>query len=652
MAQHLPFSGFSGLVSASHIYEHAERHSPNSAYVSTSERAAGGAEIFAVPPPPRGSGLEKKYKGCYLYAIHPAENFVNTRLSLGPYSTHRERELLAAGGIRWDQIRGWTYLGKGRDTPISERKYVVNRDYDAERWRGHVANTEPQYQLAGFPKKMDTSNPRAPREHPWTQDSWKDYENQGEAGLRQAGIEFMQKHGRAFGITNVETCPQKQKMKRQVDFIDCWRTHNGIGEAGDEFGWEIQDDPVAVLQAEAELIELDPLEEEAIMSVTNEVAESELSKILARFGLDKTLAKLNLSPSQLRARFQQYEPLAPLAKPKALARKAKKIGGSILTVGVLTLYVKDLIDVFASKLSSALEKAAAVTSIIPVVGCLTAGLVEEDIGDATACVFGDVILFTPWWPAGISIHVARFLKRLVVNLFGEPIDANPQEMWEKEETFQRIRRQEFSVYWDRIVQSFSSQNFMDKVLEPQFNAETAGYAFAASQAVGLVHAAQDVARRTGSSQTLTDVDVLMATLPIYEAMCRSIRERSHSIVKEKEKAAQWIARNQAEKFDRKFALRVERWWRLKARSRTFRNTPFGKSVKRGNAKNLIAWRLQKPMAYNLTQINVEIARHAAGLKLCRVNYPNASDTTWHLGRSAADLVEVMEAHSACEIVVP
>ncbi|KAF4589783.1 putative enterotoxin [Ophiocordyceps camponoti-floridani] len=639
------------------IYKHAEKHSPNSAYVSTSERAAGGAEIFAVPPPPRGSGLEKKYKGCFLYAIHPAENFVNTRLSLGPYSTHRERELLAAGGIRWDQIRGWTYLGKGRDTPISERRFVVNKDYDVKRWRGHVANPEPQYQLAGFPKKMDTNNPRAPKEHPWTQDSWKDFEKQGEAGVRQAGIQFMQNHGRAFGITKVETCPDKQKIKRQAGpIIDCWRTQDGDGEADEELGWEMSDDPAAGSEAESELAELDdPLEEEAIMSVTNKVAETELYKILTRFKLDKTLANLKLSPSQLRARFRNYEPLAALAKPKALAQKAKRIGRGILTVGVLNLYVKDLIDVFTGELPSAVEKAAVVTSVVPVVGCLTSGVLEDKAGDATACVFGDLLLFTPWWPIGIGIHVTRFLKSLLVNLFRGSINADPQHVWEKEEAFQYTRRKEFSLYWNQIVHSFSSQDFMDKVLEPQFDAETAGYAFAATQAVGLVHAARDVARRAGSNRTLvTDADVLMATLPIYEAMCRSIRERSHSIVKEKQKMARMIARDQAAKFDRKFAHRVERWWHLRARSRTYRDSPFSKSVKRGNnVTHLISWRLQKAMAYNLTQIDVEIARHAAGLKLCRVNYPNSSDlTTWRPGRSAADLVQVVEPGSACGIVVP
>ncbi|RCI12078.1 hypothetical protein L249_0735 [Ophiocordyceps polyrhachis-furcata BCC 54312] len=138
------------------VYNHARDNSPGSAYVSTSKvRTA--AESFAVSPSASDKLGGTNWKPAYLYEIQlmrdkPTPNFVDTVDTLGKYATRlnlNEQEVLAAGGVRWDQVKGYTFLPKGKDTPQNERVYIVNDDYDKK--FDKLTHSGGQTHLIGLP---------------------------------------------------------------------------------------------------------------------------------------------------------------------------------------------------------------------------------------------------------------------------------------------------------------------------------------------------------------------------------------------------------------------------------------------------------------------------------------------------------------------
>ncbi|PFH62775.1 putative enterotoxin [Ophiocordyceps unilateralis] len=528
------------------IYKHAELGSKNTAYVSTSQQAANGAEIFATPPPPKGLRSFKDYKGQYLYDIHPTSNFVDTELTLGPWSTHREYELLAAGGIPFAQIKGWTHLPRGSDSLTSERKYVRNPDYDPARWEGQSWNKDPQYQLAGFTEGMDRLNDRAPKFHPHTREPYKQFKDQSESGLETEGLKFIEQHGKVPGIASFEPCfGLGGRVKRDAN--DCWLRNKEVADievfTPDTNG---EKDGLTSEALKEESAVVDSAAEGELASLTDRLAESEFATVLQRLLLTDFLKGKKMSVSELRARFSGYQPLNKLAKPRALLRR---LNGHALTVAVLGVWVKDVIEVFVSQITTAFDKFVTVTSIIPVVGCLTSSIARKDGVDGALCVVGDVLLFSPLWPFGIAVHAFRFLS----DIAGQKFKAI--RMWHDVEEFQRVRRQDWEAVLKGIVGYFQSETFREEVLESEFNVERAGFAFAASQIVGLLKTARESKRANETDQMHTEAALFNATVQVYETMCQPLFKRKVSMVKEKQQAAKTFVRQELVKFNNEFANR-------------------------------------------------------------------------------------------------
>ncbi|KAK2593108.1 hypothetical protein QQS21_009198 [Conoideocrella luteorostrata] len=154
-----------------------------SPYVSTSLRPQG-AEIFASPG-----------HLCYLYEIHATPNFIDTFTTLGgskttstgaPYLLHKaEREFLATGGIKWDQVIGYTPLPDGRDTGKKDRKQRLNQDYNKVYDKFKAGG--PQYDLADFPDKHEA----------WANKPWSEFKG---VDIKESGLKFADKSGEAVGL--------------------------------------------------------------------------------------------------------------------------------------------------------------------------------------------------------------------------------------------------------------------------------------------------------------------------------------------------------------------------------------------------------------------------------------------------------------------
>ncbi|GGM54403.1 hypothetical protein GCM10012275_26900 [Longimycelium tulufanense] len=141
--------------------------------------------------------------------------------------------------------------------------------------------------------------------------------------------------------------------------------------------------------------------------------------LAARYGL-KLAAKdgTALSPRDIAARIKGYARLSPEAKAKLrgnLSRAGSVAKGGLVVAGV-GLWAKGVADTFGSDDATSWDKAAAVTSIVPFVGCgvSTAADVQQtefDPEKTGKCVGSDALLFTPLWPAAVAGGVADFFTQ-------------------------------------------------------------------------------------------------------------------------------------------------------------------------------------------------------------------------------------------------
>ncbi|ATY61447.1 Heat-labile A chain [Cordyceps militaris] len=146
--------------------------------------------------------------------------------------------------------------------------------------------------------------------------------------------------------------------------------------------------------------------------LAEEISEKEFAELAAKRGLD-TLAKekWQMSLSEVRTKLK-YEPLKPTSpKVGAGGFKAPSIGGGAVAVVGGAFWVYGVVDAFTHNVT-ALDRAAAITAIIPFVGCAvsTASAAEKgdvDGLDSALCFLGDGLLLTPAFPLGIAIHVVR-----------------------------------------------------------------------------------------------------------------------------------------------------------------------------------------------------------------------------------------------------
>ncbi|MFG2143013.1 hypothetical protein ACGFRG_02280 [Streptomyces sp. NPDC048696] len=152
---------------------------------------------------------------------------------------------------------------------------------------------------------------------------------------------------------------------------------------------------------------LESLESRQVEKVFGELAGKYALKVVARDG--KTL-----SPADVHARIRQYTRLSPQAKAtlRAGLKSAAGTAKGALVVAGGALWAKGVYDAFAEDTSS-LDKAAALTAIVPFVGCGTQAAANSDHGrfdadDTAACFGADALLVTPLWPAGLTLHGARY----------------------------------------------------------------------------------------------------------------------------------------------------------------------------------------------------------------------------------------------------
>ncbi|KAK9438336.1 Heat-labile enterotoxin, A chain [Metarhizium brunneum] len=156
------------------------------------------------------------------------------------------------------------------------------------------------------------------------------------------------------------------------------------------------------------------------------VSEKEFAELATRHKYSKIpwewKAKGVKSLPEARTKMLNYGPLKSLPKLPSLSGAAGAIGGALWVGGMVHAFTTD---------STSLDRAAAMTAIIPFVGCgvHTAAAVENKentavVGiDSALCLIGDTLILSGFFPIGLLVHLARF----IVQLFAPPKPPTRQE---------------------------------------------------------------------------------------------------------------------------------------------------------------------------------------------------------------------------------
>ncbi|KZZ89413.1 Bordetella pertussis toxin A [Moelleriella libera RCEF 2490] len=151
---------------------------------------------------------------------------------------------------------------------------------------------------------------------------------------------------------------------------------------------------------------------EELAAIDRSAAE-EFSSLMVRYGFSVEIPHDSpMELSKLRSQFKDYRQLNPARGASSKPPPSKmpgRVAVAALTVTSLPLYLTSVYDSFQSDFS-ALQKAAVVTSIVPVVGCSVKFVADGSVGpvpvaSTAICFVGDALLFTPLAPVGLVLHI-------------------------------------------------------------------------------------------------------------------------------------------------------------------------------------------------------------------------------------------------------
>ncbi|EJP61811.1 uncharacterized protein BBA_09231 [Beauveria bassiana ARSEF 2860] len=155
------------------------------------------------------------------------------------------------------------------------------------------------------------------------------------------------------------------------------------------------------------------------VALAEKFSDDEFISFATTKGMIKSVTEtLTLSIKDIRTKVLGYKPLDPKS-PSFKVRPGKvAAGGANAALGVVTVgvWIKGMVDAFEHDVNL-LDKAAAVTSIVPFVGCTTNLAAqtwkgEVDHQDTALCYVGDGLLMTPLAPLGIAVHIIRWFISL------------------------------------------------------------------------------------------------------------------------------------------------------------------------------------------------------------------------------------------------
>ncbi|PFH61490.1 putative enterotoxin [Ophiocordyceps unilateralis] len=479
------------------IYHVEGSIAPISKYVSTTTSKEI-AFTFAT------DGLEpvgelSRYGTIYMIAVDP--KMINTikSIPLGDYpeSYRNQKEFSVTGGVSMKQIKGW-YQPKKIDHEEVHWEFTENSDFD-NAYLQAPKDGGAQPQLAG---SIDGSKERLER-----------YVERvifkgDESGFKQ----FWAPEREAESLAAFQDCAGLKKRDA--------KTCNPSDEAEGSKSEDTNDSKDLTHQRDKPTTDVTGKD---LVQSAEEIAKKEFKTLAAKFGVMDLVrrnggAKLT-SLDQLFTRFKGYKNLPSMSRPKLRLMRASS---GALAVAGLGLYIKSVVDEFSED-SSALDRAAVVTSILPFVGCGVQAVAAQEHGrldlvDTSLCVVGDALLLSPAWPAWFLIQGLRYLLGTSIKTL------TPREI--------RARRnQVWNAYLRETTKYIESVNFTSDI-ETHFKVEIAAVLFTAAEAHGKLDAGRDLfLNAAATDQARRDVinDTSTMRISVQGDMCAAILGKMHEL---------------------------------------------------------------------------------------------------------------------------
>ncbi|KID64114.1 Heat-labile enterotoxin, A chain, partial [Metarhizium brunneum ARSEF 3297] len=267
-----------------------------------------------------------------------------------------------------------------------------------------------------------------------------------------------------------------------------------------------------------------------VADIAEKVSQDEFAKLVKKFKLTRVVERWLMSIPDARKRLLNYKPLGPKS-PKLRAGSGGTAGslaiGAIGAIGAAA-WVGGVVAAFVRD-ASALDRAAAVTSIIPLAGCITGLAAEENRGeisassgvDSTMCFLGDALILGGLAPIGVVVHLARLL---VQTFTPPPKPPTKEEMQSLRDTqWQGFTKNSLYTYIYSHAYLYPSGSFANK-LENALAIEAMMVISEGAQSIGALNASSRVPD-SNSDQELLQGNSQEAAEKIREAISVEITGR-------------------------------------------------------------------------------------------------------------------------------
>ncbi|PHH78437.1 hypothetical protein CDD80_6844 [Ophiocordyceps camponoti-rufipedis] len=407
-----------------------------------------------------------------------------------------QKEFSVAGGVPMGQIKGW-FVPKYMNDQEIHWGFIPNPDFDPA-YLANLKDGGAQPQLAG---PVEGSKERL-------ESYVKDVVFKGDED-KFRGFWYPKKEGGASPAS--EACAGLSKRDNQ----GC--NHDDENE-GSKMKDKTRDVSSEMAANGGEDTVHNSLEREFELSA-EAIAKKEFETLSIKFGLTDLVwqksAKTKISfLHQLFTRFKGYGKVSAMSRPKM---RFLRLSSGVLAVAGLGLYVKSVVDEFSQD-TSALDRAAVVTSILPFVGCGVQAVAAQKHGilnvwDTALCVVGDALLLSPAWPVWFLVQGLRYFIGAVTDVL------SPRQV--------RVRRDEaWQAYMSKARNYLQSDNFTSDI-ETHFKVEMAAVLFAAAEAQGKLIAGRDLFLVNATDQRrLSVIERTSEThFSVQEDMCATISKK-------------------------------------------------------------------------------------------------------------------------------
>ncbi|KAM3496970.1 hypothetical protein MY10362_009661 [Beauveria mimosiformis] len=431
----------------------------------------------------------------YVYVIAPDPKMVNVPETLGefmPPQFAKEAELVAVGQIPPDQVRGWikksTKIRPGdwlamrehghklRGEPLSEElkkqlggniaeAYTPNPKYNAAKYdKTRASGGRPE--LAGFPKDS-----QAWKKAPWKQyqktkvsESLEKFLSEVVCAKEEACVkaQLTAKAGEA-GVPNPYVdvdppCKETDLKKRQEGACRELTEEDEIETGGQEpeEGTEPSEGAEPQEPGNAE----EGLGAEEKLDLARKTSEEVFEDLFTSRKLSQKAAEWGLKVQDARTRVLGYKPLTETSPHFSLSKAGLALEG----VG-LAAWGVGMVQAFTSN-STGWERAAAVTALVPFVGCGFNAIAESqtkegiDVIDQMLCITADILLFTPLAPFTFAVQVFR----VIIGLFKTKSVPKKEEVQEtRDKAWSKILDDKVYTYYYSDDSLSRNRKFRDKL---------------------------------------------------------------------------------------------------------------------------------------------------------------------------------------------